>query len=114
MSTSTREAPTGLRRLLRGSAGIAVAMGIMNVATYGFQMVSARLLGPANFGAIAGLMAVLLVVAVLQLGLQATAARRIAATPDHVAQIEQVIMAMTYRAAFVLGGCCWWPHRRSG
>jgi O-antigen/teichoic acid export membrane protein len=90
-------------RLLRGSAGIAVAMAVMNVATYGFQMLAARLLGPANYGEIAGLMAVLLVIAVLQLGLQATAARRIASTPGHVAQIEQVILGMTYRMAWGLG-----------
>jgi O-antigen/teichoic acid export membrane protein len=93
----------GLRKAFRGSAGIAIAMGVTNIATYGFQIVAARLLGPANYGAIAGLMAVLLVVAVLQLGLQATAARRIAAAPGHVAQIEQVILRVTYRAALVLG-----------
>lgn len=89
--------------MLRGSAGIAVAMAVMNVATYAFQMVAARVLGPASYGAIAGLMALLMVIAVLQLGLQATAARRISATPDHVAQIEQVILGVTYRAAFALG-----------
>ena len=92
-----------MRELLRGSAGIAVAMGVMNVATYGFQMVAARLLGPEAYGAIAGLMALLMVVAVLQLGLQATAARRISATPGHVAQIEDVILGVTYRAALGLG-----------
>ncbi len=78
-------------------------MGVMNVTTYGFQMVAARVLGPEAYGAIAGLMALLMVVAVLQLGLQATAARRISATPDHVAQIEDVIMGVTYRSAFGLG-----------
>jgi O-antigen/teichoic acid export membrane protein len=66
-------------------------------------MVAARVLGPSAYGGIASLMAVLLVIAVLQLGLQATAARRISAQPDHVAQIERVILGVTYRAAFVLG-----------
>nr|WP_221634151.1 polysaccharide biosynthesis protein [Nocardioides luti] len=92
-----------MRGLLRGSAGIAVAMAVMNVATYAFQMVAARVLGPAAYGAIASLMALLMVIAVLQLGLQATAARRISATPENVAQIEHVIMGVTYRAAFGLG-----------
>ena len=56
--TDTRQATGGgVRELLRGGAGIAVAMGVMNVATYGFQMVAARLLGPEAYGAIAGLMA---------------------------------------------------------
>ena len=106
MTTTTQRSaqiPGGLRGLLRGSAGIAVAMAVMNVATYTFQMVCARVLGPSEYGAVAGLTALLMVIAVLQLGLQATAARRISATPGHVAQIENVIMRVTYRAALVLG-----------
>src|SRR6478735_9398160 len=54
-------------------------------------------------GAVASLMAVLIVVAVLQLGLQATAARRIAGEPVHVAQIERGILRVSYRAALALG-----------
>lgn len=90
-------------RTLRGGTSIAVAMGIMNLATYGFTMIAARLLGPRSYSALASLMATLLVVGVLQLGLQATAARRISADPSHVAQIERSILALTYRAAAVIG-----------
>jgi O-antigen/teichoic acid export membrane protein len=79
-----------------------VAMGVMNVATYGFTMIAARLLGPQSYGALAALMATLLVITVLQLGLQATAARRISADPEHVAQIEGTIIGVTYRAALGL------------
>ena len=97
--------PSGrFRDLLRGSAGIAVAMAVMNVATYAFQVASSRILGPDLYGPFARLMALLLVVGVLQLGLQATAARRIAAEPHHVAQIEREILRVTYRAALALGG----------
>lgn len=78
-------------------------MAIMNVATYGFTIAAARFLGPQAYGAFASLMATLLVVGVLQLGLQATAARRIAAEPEHVAQIERSILGVTYRAAISLG-----------
>ncbi|GAA4720874.1 hypothetical protein GCM10023349_46400 [Nocardioides conyzicola] len=92
-----------MRTLLRGSAGIAVAIAVMNIATYGFQIIAARILGPSDYGAIASLMAVLMVMAVLQLGLQATAARRIAGQPDHVGQIELGALRVTYRAAAVLG-----------
>jgi len=92
-----------LLSVLRSSAGIAIAMAVMNVATYGFQMISARLLGPSAYGAVASLMALLMVVAVLQLGLQATGARRIAADPEHVAQIERTVLRVTYRAALALG-----------
>src|SRR5690606_34670142 len=55
------------------------------------------------YGALASLMATLLVFGVLQLGLQATAARRISADPDHVGQIEDTILRVSYRAALVLG-----------
>ncbi|MEP9365496.1 oligosaccharide flippase family protein [Nocardioides sp. CN2-186] len=96
-------APGRVRSLLSGGGSIAVAMGIMNVATYGFTMIAARMLGPRSYGALASLMATLLVITVLQLGLQATAARRIAAEPEHVAQIEKTILGVTYRAAVALG-----------
>lgn len=99
MATST----TGVSRFLRSSGSIAVAMGVMSVATYGFTMIAARLLGPTAYGAVAALMATLLVIGVLQLGLQATAARRISAQPEHIAQIERVIMRVTMRAALALG-----------
>jgi O-antigen/teichoic acid export membrane protein len=92
-----------VRALLSGGGSIAIAMGVMNVATYGFTMLAARVLGPKSYGAFAGLMATLLVVSVLQLGLQATGARRIAAEPGHVAQIERTILGVTYRAAAALG-----------
>ncbi len=92
-----------MTQLLSGGGSIAVAMAVMNVATYGFTMVAARLLGPQSYGAFASLMATLLVISVLQLGLQATAARRIAAEPEHVAQIEKTILGVTYRAAAALG-----------
>ncbi len=99
MASPTRR----LTELLGGGGVIAVAMGVMNVATYGFTMIAARMLGPRSYGALASLMATLLVITVLQLGLQATAARRIAAEPGHVAQIERTILGVTYRAAGALG-----------
>ena len=63
---------------------IAVAMAVMNVATYGFQMVAARALGPQEYGAFAALMNLLLVVSVMSLAVQATAARRISTEPRDV------------------------------
>ncbi|MDZ5620577.1 oligosaccharide flippase family protein [Nocardioides sp. HM23] len=110
-----------LLKVLRGSAGIAIAMAVMNVGTYAFQMVAARLLGPSQYGAVAGLMALLMVLSVVQLGLQATAARRIAAAPDDVAAIEQTVLTTTWRAALVLGALAlaaspavWWLLRLDG
>jgi O-antigen/teichoic acid export membrane protein len=48
-------------------------------------------------------MATLMVLAVLQLSLQATAARRISAEPHHVAQIEKTVLGVTYRASLAVG-----------
>ncbi|WP_109506419.1 lipopolysaccharide biosynthesis protein [Nocardioides speluncae] len=87
----------------RSSGSIAVAMAVMSVATYGFTMIAARILGTRTFGAFASLMATLLVIGVLQLGLQTTAARRISADPEHVEQIERIILRVTYRASLALG-----------
>ena len=100
---SPQAAGSRLTRLLHSTAGIAVAMAVMNVGTYAFQMVSARMLGPSQYGAVAGLMAVLMVLSVVQLGLQATAARRIVADPADVGAIEESILTATWRAAWILG-----------
>ena len=91
------------RRLLRGGALIAVAMGVMNLTTYGFVILAARLLGPEEYGALAAVMGVLLVVNVLSLGLQATAARRVSANPGDLPRIEHEVMATSWVAAVALG-----------
>lgn len=90
-------------RLANSSSGIAVSMGIMNVATYAFVIVAAPLLGTEGYGGLAASLNLLLVISVGALGLQATAARRISADPQHVAQIEDSILRVTYRAAAALG-----------
>ncbi len=92
-----------MRSTLSSGAGVAAAMAIMNVGAYGFTIVAARVLGPKPYGALASLMATLLVVMVAQLGIQATAARRIAADPDHTSQIARGVLRVTYRAAFLFG-----------
>lgn len=89
--------------LLRSTAGIAIAMAVTNVGTYAFQMVAARLLGPSQYGEVASLMALLMVLTVVQLGLQATAARRISAEPDDVAAIEETVLRTTWGSALILG-----------
>jgi len=95
-----------LRGLIRGGAGIAIAMGVMNVATYGFTIFAAHLLGTRIYGGVASLMGLLLVVNVLALGLQATGARRVAAEPERRDEIEDAIMAATNRSAIGLGLLC--------
>ncbi len=100
------KSPGTLRGLLRTGAGIAVAMAIQNVATYGFTILAARVLGPAEYGALASLMGLLLVVNVLALGLQATGARQIVADPARREEVEAGVMWATYRSALALGALC--------
>lgn len=101
--TETPSTRAKLAAFLRGSGGLAVAIMVMNVATYAFQLAAAHRLGPESYGGVASLMALLLVIAVVQLGLQATAARRIAAEPEHVGTIERVMRAVTFRASIAMG-----------
>ena len=86
-----------------GGRSIAIAISVMNLATYAYQIVTARMLGPQDFGAFAALMNLLLVVGVVSLGTQATAARRIAADPGHVVEIERSVLQVSYRLALILG-----------
>ncbi|MFC6285659.1 oligosaccharide flippase family protein [Nocardioides sp. GCM10027113] len=102
MSKTRRSLPPWLV----GAGSIAVAIGLMNLGTYGYTIIAARLLGPGSYGAFASLMAALLVVSVLPLGLQATAARRISAEPERVGEIEYSILRVTYRAAIGVGAVC--------
>jgi O-antigen/teichoic acid export membrane protein len=81
-------------------------MGVMNLTTYGFTIVAARLLGPSHYGALAAMMGLLLVVNVLSLGLQATAARRVSSAPEQTTVIEHQIMAVSYRAAAAAAILC--------
>lgn len=82
---------------------IAVAIGVMNVTTYGFTIIAATALGPQQYGAFAAVMNLLMVVSVAQLALQATAARRISAAPGDVSVIEAGIRRVTWTTAFALG-----------
>ena len=86
---------------------IAVAMAVTNISTYGFTILAARSLGPQEYGALAALVGVLLVVNVASLGLQATAARRVAsADPGEAHAIEPDMLAATYKSAVGIGVVC--------
>ncbi|GAB3997497.1 lipopolysaccharide biosynthesis protein [Nocardioides marmoraquaticus] len=85
---------------------MAVALVVMNVSTYGYTMVAARLLGPGPYGAFAAVMGLLLVLSVLQLGLQTTGARRVAAEPGSVAAVERSVVRVSVGASAVLTVVC--------
>jgi O-antigen/teichoic acid export membrane protein len=94
---------TETQRKLRSGAIIAVAMGVMNIATYGYNILAAHTIGKEPYGAFSALLGALLVISVLSLGLQATGARRISAHPDQVVAIERVVLGVGLRSALVLG-----------
>ena len=98
---------TTTRATLRDGAAIAIAMAVMNVATYGFTILAARMLGPAEYGALAAVMGLLLVVNVLSLGLQATGADgRLRAGRPAAHRAE--VLATSYQArARARGGHAW-------
>lgn len=85
---------------------IAIAMAVQNVSTYGFTIIAARLLGPGEYGALAAVMGLLLVVNVVSLGLQATGARRVSAAPEHLGRIEADLLTATYKSAIGVGLLC--------
>jgi O-antigen/teichoic acid export membrane protein len=96
-------ATSGLAKQVEsGGMVIAVAMAVMNVTTYGYQMVAARLLGPVSYSGFAALMNLLLVVTVLALALQANAARRIASEPGDVHAVEDAVTKVGRQAALGL------------
>jgi O-antigen/teichoic acid export membrane protein len=88
---------------LTSSGVIAVGVGIMNVTTYGFTLLAARMLGPSQYGAVAALMGLMLVLNVIALGLQAAAARRISRRPDLAGEVRHSVVAAAWRAGAVLG-----------
>lgn len=88
------------RPALGGTTLVAAGMMVSNVVVYGFSVASARLLVPAELGAVTALLGILLMGNVLSLGLQAATARRLAVDPDRSAQIIGVV-----RRVMVLAGC---------
>ena len=91
---------------MRGGLVVAVAMAVMNLASYALTNVAAHVLGPAGYGAFAALMGLVLVLGVASLGLQATAARRVAADVTHREAVEVVTRTTARRGALALAVLC--------
>jgi O-antigen/teichoic acid export membrane protein len=85
-----------------GSGVIAVAMGVMNLGTYGFTVAAARILGPREYGAIAAVMGLMLVLSVVSLGFQATAARQVSMTREDPGRSQHRVVSAAGLAAGAL------------
>jgi O-antigen/teichoic acid export membrane protein len=85
---------------------VTAAIVVLNLCTYGFTIIAAHRLGPAEFGAVAALMGLLLVLNVVGLGLQTTAARRVSqAAADRPIRAQEVLH-VSHRLSPALGLLC--------
>jgi len=87
---------------LAGNLVIAIGLAVQSVANYAFTIVGANWLGPQKYGALAALLGLLLVLSVFSLGIQATAARRVAISPDHARRVETELIRLGWVAGLVL------------
>ena len=94
------------RSLPRDALALAVAMAVANATNYGFSLVMAFLLGPAAYGELGALLALVLVGSVPGLALQAVVARRTALLGRTAGQVGEVpwhgMPAMVNRAGVAL------------
>lgn len=88
---------------MTGGTLVAAGMMGMNIAVYGFNVVSARLLVPQEFGALTALFGIILVGTVTALGLQAVTARRLAVDPDRADEIISATVRVTLMVAGAVG-----------
>ncbi|HEX4685429.1 MAG TPA: polysaccharide biosynthesis protein [Nocardioides sp.] len=95
--------PSGAAARIRGGGGVALAMLVLNVTTYGFTIAAAHILGPDDYGALAAWMNLLLVVNVGALGLQATTARRLSSGEHDLDDVEPQLVRLTLVTSLALG-----------
>jgi O-antigen/teichoic acid export membrane protein len=76
----------------------------MNAAAYVFSLVAARILIPAEFGAVTALLSILQMGVVASLGLQAAAARRIAVAPADRDATIGIVLRSTTLVSLLVGG----------
>jgi O-antigen/teichoic acid export membrane protein len=86
-----------------GGTLVAAGMMTMNVTVYAFNVLAARLLVPREFGALTALFGIILVGTVVQLGLQAVTARRLAVAPESRGEIIADTVRVTALAAMAVG-----------
>ncbi len=82
---------------------VAIAMMVMNVVTYGFNLAAARLLVPAEFGALTALLSLMLIAGVVQLGLQASIARRLSVRPERAPAIVHTASRVALAVSIAVG-----------
>ncbi len=99
-------APRLLQRLLGGSAVLLVTANVANALHFAFHVLMARMLGPASYGALAAVMALLYVGYVLTEAMQTVMARYTAraASPGEVRTLVERALRQGLRGAAVFTG----------
>lgn len=89
--------------LNRSGALVAVAMLLMSVFTYGFNLIAARWLIPAEFGALTALLSIILIANVVALGVQAAVARQIAIQQSEADAIIKITARVSLAISLIIG-----------
>ncbi len=87
--------------LAKGLVFVGAATLVGNGAAYLLSMVAARVLTPADFGALGALLGLLVIISTIGIAMQAFTARRVAVAGDERARVEGESIRMS---AFVAGG----------
>ncbi len=94
--------------MLSGSTAVAAGMIGSNVAVYATTILAARLLVPADLGAVTALLGIMQIGTVVSLGLQAVTARRIAVDRAHqdatINTVGRVALGVAAGTGLVVGG----------
>lgn len=93
----------GHQALNRSGALVAVAMLLMSVFTYGFNLIAARWLIPAEFGALTALLSIILIANVVALGVQAAVARQIAIQQSEADAIIKITARVSLAISLIIG-----------
>jgi glycosyltransferase involved in cell wall biosynthesis/O-antigen/teichoic acid export membrane protein len=95
------------RELSRNALALFVALSVMNASNYLFHVIVSRALGPASYGALSSLLAVLLVLSVPLNVLQTTVAKRTSilrteGRADHVPELSSAALRVVFPAAAIM------------
>jgi O-antigen/teichoic acid export membrane protein len=104
--------PTPRAALAKGLVFVGAATMIGNGAAYLLSMISARVLTPADFGALGALLGLLVIISTVGIATQAFTARRVAVATDDRAQAEgeAIRLSVLVAAAIIVGGLALaWP-----
>ena len=104
--------PTPRAALARGLVFVGAATMIGNGAAYLLSMVSARVLSPADFGALGALLGLLVIISTIGIATQAFTARRVAVATDDRSLVEgeAIRLSVIVGGSIIIGGLLLaWP-----